>query len=67
MHQLIIYWGNGKKQVLENESKPELCKQLDKLNLDPEQAIWEFKWVVSKAIVTESMVRAIALQGENND
>jgi hypothetical protein len=62
MYQLIIYHDNGKQEILENESKVELCRQLDKLNLDPDQAIWEFKWVTSKVIVTEAMVKNTVME-----
>lgn len=44
MFKVIIYWDAGTVHEICGESKPELYKKLDSLNINPEEAIWEFKW-----------------------
>lgn len=44
MFKVIIYWDAGTVQEICGESKPELYKKLDSLDINPE-AVWEFKWI----------------------
>lgn len=62
MYRLIISYDNGELETIEGETKPEVFKKAEKVNF--EEALWELKWIPSKAIVTEAMVRSVALQGE---
>lgn len=64
MYRLIISYDNGELEIFEGETKREVFKKAEKINFD--EALWELKWVTSKAIVTDAMVRSVALQGEKN-
>lgn len=61
MYRLIISYDCGKIETFEGETKPEVFKKAEKVNFD--EALWELKWVTSKAIVTEAMVKNTVLEG----
>lgn len=57
MYQILIHYDNGQVNCIEAQSKTEVYLKVADLKVNPDEALWELKWVDNKKEVSEELVK----------
>lgn len=61
MYQLIIHWDNRESEIICQGTQVEIYQHISQIadTINPNEALWELKWVPNKAQVKETSLNNI--------
>lgn len=59
MFKAIIYWDNATVQEICAATKPELYQKMEQEKINPEEALWELKWVPDKKRSNSGVIKSM--------